>query len=1170
MQRAEPWCCPLQGQHLIEASAGTGKTFTVVTIYLRLLLGLDKPERRPLRVDQILVVTFTEAATQELRERVRQRIRQLQYLCNQNHSLRDDDALKQLWATIDKPKVAASYLAAAERQMDEAAIMTIHAFCQRILIQQAIDARTFLNQQLVTQEQPLQQQVVADYWRRHFYSVPPSLARVIQQEWAEPKVLFSELAQYLTGDLPKLLTYTTPMETLLARHHRLIAAIDGVKQQWRQLTTPAAELLDQIALNKQRYPTRYRSRWLQEIDDWVQQATEDYQLPDVLSRFRYSVLAQATLSGEPPQHPLFQAIDTLYALPLTLKDLVIAQALPEIRQTLAHHKQQRAEVTFDDLLSQLDTALQQTGGHRLAATIRQRYPAALIDEFQDTDPMQYRIFQTVYEHHPETLLLLIGDPKQAIYAFRGADIFTYMQVRRIVESHYTLQINWRSGRSLVNAVNQLFQQAPAPFVFDQDIPFSTLQTPDSSAQTHFIIQEKVQAALQFHYCDQLMSLQQYGETLATWCASEISTWLAFGQQHQALLVRGTQSRPVEASDIAVLVRTADEALLIRRALGALSIPSVYLSEQQSVFATSEAQELFRWLQVLSYPISPESLLPLLAGSLLMLDANTIEQLHQENNQWDAILDEFADYQQLWYQMAPLPLLQRLLFRRQLPEKLLTLPDGERRLTDLRHLGELLQEASRRLATPQALLRWFSQQIAHPNRAAENHPLRLESDRHLVKIITIHKSKGLEYPLVWLPFPCAFRQQKCVYYHDRQSYQAILDLRGTLPAQQWAEQEQLAESVRLLYVALTRAVFHCSVGVAPVVSGRTRKATTTDLHHSALGYLLQRGEAGDQQRLQQALEALQSPEIKVSLVENSNRSQALYRAETERKQVLQARVFKQPLRSYWQISSYSALRNQHAERATGNSPLLFLNSTEVNALLENPEHLEAYQFPRGAEAGTILHNLLQQLDFTQSIQLNWLEEQLEQQGLDSRWSRLLQQWLAQILRTPLMAEGPCLRQITLAQRCCEMQFYLPVESRLEASSLDTLMRKYDPLSRKASTLHFTKIYGMLQGSIDLVFCWQGRYYLLDYKSNWLGESASSYTRSALVAAMVEHRYDLQYQLYTVALHRYLCQRCPNYQYASHFGGVFYLFLRGMNDQGGGVFFHKPAVELIDALNCQLAS
>lgn len=566
MQRAEPWCCPLQGQHLIEASAGTGKTFTVVTIYLRLLLGLDKPERRPLRVDQILVVTFTEAATQELRERVRQRIRQLQYLCNQNHSLRDDDALKQLWATIDKPKVAASYLAAAERQMDEAAIMTIHAFCQRILIQQAIDARTFLNQQLVTQEQPLQQQVVADYWRRHFYSVPPSLARVIQQEWAEPKVLFSELAQYLTGDLPKLLTYTTPMETLLARHHRLIAAIDGVKQQWRQLTTPAAELLDQIALNKQRYPTRYRSRWLQEIDDWVQQATEDYQLPDVLSRFRYSVLAQATLSGEPPQHPLFQAIDTLYALPLTLKDLVIAQALPEIRQTLAHHKQQRAEVTFDDLLSQLDTALQQTGGHRLAATIRQRYPAALIDEFQDTDPMQYRIFQTVYEHHPETLLLLIGDPKQAIYAFRGADIFTYMQVRRIVESHYTLQINWRSGRSLVNAVNQLFQQAPAPFVFDQDIPFSTLQTPDSSAQTHFIIQEKVQAALQFHYCDQLMSLQQYGETLATWCASEISTWLAFGQQHQALLVRGTQSRPVEASDIAVLVRTADEALLIRRAL----------------------------------------------------------------------------------------------------------------------------------------------------------------------------------------------------------------------------------------------------------------------------------------------------------------------------------------------------------------------------------------------------------------------------------------------------------------------------------------------------------------------------------------------------------------------------------------------------------------------------
>ncbi|WP_253306454.1 exodeoxyribonuclease V subunit beta [unidentified bacterial endosymbiont] len=1168
----DPLWLPLQGQHLIEASAGTGKTFTLVTLYLRLLLGLDTPLRSPLRVDQILVVTFTEAATQELRERLRRRIRALQQCCQQGPG--EDEALNQLLAAIEQPPVAAAWLLAAERQLDEAAIMTIHAFCQRMLIQQAIEARTLLSHALVTNDDADQQQAVADFWRRHFYPLPAALARVIQQQWSGPQALLSELAPYLSGDLPQLLLHPPVNERIMARHQRLIETISTVKQQWRQLEEPVDALLNQVALNKRRYPARYLTQWIQQIDTWAQQATEDYQLPEALPRFRYTILSSATLQGEPPQHPLFKAIEQLCTLPLTIHDLVIAQALPEIRQAIANSKQQRAEVAFDDLLSQLDQALQQNCGANLAAAIRQRYPAALIDEFQDTDPLQYRIFRRLYDEQPETLLILIGDPKQAIYAFRGADIFTYIQARRTIHRHYTLQTNWRSSSLLVLAVNRLFQQAKAPFIFDQDIPFVPLHTPDSADQTHWSVRGERQPPLQFYYSTEMMTLQQYGETMAAACAAQISDWLAAGQQQQALLLQGTHSRAVTAGDMAVLVRTSDEARLIRQALTALAIPSVYLSERQSVFATLEAAELLRLLEALAYPLQPESLLAVLAGSLLMLDAVALEQWHQDDQRWEETLNEFTEYQQLWRQQGVLPMLQRLMFRHQLPEKLLTLPEGERRLTDLRHLGELLQEAAQRLESPQALVRWFSQQINQPNRGVESQQLRLENDRHLVKIITIHKAKGLEYPLVWIPFPAAFRQTKTAYYHDRHSHRAILDLCGSPQALQWAAEEQLAESVRLLYVALTRAIFHCSVGIAPVISGRARASATTDLHRSAIGYLLQRGEACEAQQLQQALEALQGPEI--AMVPLATLPSAIPLKATTDSALLSARSFNRSFTPIWRITSYSALQRQAqvtVEEATPSTQQPLLSSLPPSVLLaETPGVLESHHFPRGSSAGIFLHHLLQHLDFTAPLQPAWLLEQLTQQGFDPQWYSLLEQWLPSILQTPLNDQGLCLQQLKAEHKQCELHFYLPIEGVLHCSALEALMRRYDPLSQQASALSFQQVHGMLQGFIDLVFVWQGRYYLLDYKSNWLGETIEAYRPAAMATALCHHRYDLQYQFYTLALHRYLRYCLPDYQYETHFGGVFYLFLRGMTGQQDdhGVFFHRPAMALISSLDAWFAN
>ncbi|MGL5697420.1 MAG: 3'-5' exonuclease, partial [Plesiomonas shigelloides] len=277
-------------------------------------------------------------------------------------------------------------------------------------------------------------------------------------------------------------------------------------------------------------------------------------------------------------------------------------------------------------------------------------------------------------------------------------------------------------------------------------------------------------------------------------------------------------------------------------LSARGVASVYLSNRDSVFGTAEATDLLRLLQACLQPGQERLLRAALASSLLGLSAAQLDALNQDEERWEKVVAEFEMYRRCWQRQGVLPMLHLVLRERELAETLLAGADGERRLTNVLHLGELLQEAAAELDSEHALLRWFALQLAEPAYGSDEQQLRLESDAHLVKIVTIHKSKGLEYGLVWLPFACGFRKADGSLYHD-DSLQPVLDLTGDPLAAERAEYERLAEDIRLIYVALTRAIYHCQVGVAALTVGNGKR-DSTDVHQSAFGYLLQRGEAGD--------------------------------------------------------------------------------------------------------------------------------------------------------------------------------------------------------------------------------------------------------------------------------------------------------------------------------------
>lgn len=942
----DPLRLPLIGERLIEASAGTGKTFTIAALYLRLLLGLggEAAYPRAISVEELLVVTFTEAATEELRGRIRSNIHELRIACLRGES--DNPLYSALLAEIADKDDAAKTLLLAERQMDEAAVFTIHGFCQRMLSLNAFESGMLFEQQLIEDESRLRYQACADFWRRHCYPLTRDIAAVIHDVWKGPRDLLKSLDRWLQGEAPQLKSPPAPNETLAERHQQIIARIDSLKQQWREQVGEIEGVLENSGLDRRKFNRGNQGKWMEKVNAWAQEETLSYQLPDALEKFAQSFLLERTKAGgEPPVHPLFSAVESLLASSLTLTDLVLARAMVEIRDAVAREKRRRGELGFDDMLSRLDEALRGDSGETLASAIRQRFPVAMIDEFQDTDPQQYRIFRRIWRRQPETALLLIGDPKQAIYAFRGADIFTYMKARGDVAAHYTLDTNWRSSPGMVGSVNRLFSLSDNPFMF-HEIPFLPVKAAAKNKGLRFTVDAADVPAMNVWLMPgDTVGSGDYQTFMAQLCATQIRDWLSAGQRGRALLWRGETSRPVQASDITVLVRNRLEAAQVREALQTLGIPSVYLSNRDSVFETLEAQELLWLLQAVLAPERENTLRSALATSMFGLTALDIENLNQDEQAWDALVEEFSEYRQIWRQRGVMPMLRALMTARHIAENLLATRGGERRLTDILHISELLQEAASQLESEHALVRWLAQHIAEPDSNAASQQMRLESDKHLVQIVTIHKSKGLEYPLVWLPFIARFRKQDQAFYHDRETFAAVLDLGQDEASLELAEAERLAEDLRLLYVALTRAVWHCSLGVAPLSS---RKSGNSDFHLSALGRLLQAGEAMDAAGLAARLADFCHGDIALQIPGELDITPWQAPAATIPR--LSARELQRRIADDWRVTSYSGLQQHGFSGGQDLLPRLDVDAAGVGEVVEEPQ-LTPHQFPR-ARAGDL--------------------------------------------------------------------------------------------------------------------------------------------------------------------------------------------------------------------------
>ncbi len=1158
MQILDPLDIPLQGRRLIEASAGTGKTYSIVLFYLRLLL------EQQLGVDRILVVTFTTAATEELRHRIRTRLREALDIL-EGRANGDPLLAALLEKSAGDPARAARLLADALTCMDEAAIHTIHGFCQRMLQDHAFESGVPFAIEFLESEGPLRRQIIEDFWRRRFYDVPAAEAAWAEATWHDPAGLLKALEGPLLNRTAEP-AVRIDTHALAGLRHRVERLLEQVRERWPAAREPVRRILEEdpcLRRAKNNYRPDRVAAILAAMDRFAAENGMVWELPGGLPLLARSVMAlHLKRNCRPADHPFFDLFDDLYSsLERLLADSrvdVLLAAREFLLAELDRRKAEQEKMYFDDLLLRLRQVLSRPDhGDRLAEQIRNRFPAALVDEFQDTDPIQYRIFATIYPPDQGGCLLMIGDPKQAIYSFRGADIFTYIRARRDTPAGacYTMATNHRSSKAMVQAVNRLFA-APASFVFADDIPFAPVNV-SSRTPVPLLLDGEEPLPLQCLYLAPELAARP-GKPIARdraldasagICAGEIARLLARAGKGRALL----GDRSLRAADIAILVRTHREADRMRQALAGQGISSVY-SSRQSVFSSQEALEMQRLLAVMVRPADEALVRGLLAGELIGCNGNDLERLQEDELAMETLLAGLRDARQVLTTQGFLPMFQTLLVGHGLVRRLSAQPAGERKLTNYLHLAELLQQAWEGATGPDGLLRWLNQQINDPDQDADSQQLRLESDENLVRIVTIHKAKGLEYPVVFLPCPWSGRTvdgTRPFAFHRPHDLQLMADPGSDDPGNlQRAAEELLAEELRIFYVAVTRAR-NCCYFCWGRVSGMENAAPAWLLHRHGGNSIDVTGD----QNLQEDLLALNSTGPLIELLHRQEEAPPATGQASVQAPEPQPRRFTGRIDTGWRISSYSQLAADH-ESGTGRIP------AEETVLSTRPS---PFTFPRGAAAGTCLHAILEELEF--SSRPGNLEQvtqhHLARAGMDPDWLPVVCSWMDNILDTDL-GGGMRLRLLADSDRRPELEFHFSLAD-LDLDRFNRVTARFGirPVPRERGPLR-----GLMKGFIDLVFRYRGRYYLADYKSNYLGASAADYAPERLGAAMVEHHYDLQCVIYTLALHRFLKRRISNYTYDRSFGGALYLFLRGMHPDhppGTGIWQVRPPLALIHALD-----
>ncbi len=1223
MNILDPADIALTGRHLIEASAGTGKTFNITRIYLRALLEKER------NVQSILVLTFTEAATDELKQRIAEYI---QYAVEFWWDT-DDEFLVNIQQRIDKQH-GYNLLKLALVDMDEAAIFTIHGFCQRLLTQYSTSFGYSSDAEVVIDVRSALLNFISDSlirWRADnaFFeqleinglATPEAVLHQFHDlffkkadvEVVNATELCAELKTATVDHWHTSIALRQQAAAFINRNKRLF--LDGLAQTKKNEETifqQLEELTLWLTADENSFFEENTSMFADAVTDADNKKAEKCIIHPLLNtlfetrkkKYQQDFAAQLTQIYKPLKTTLLSGLRADGSVILNQSNKLpiysrIATEVLSIKKQLSRYLDEHKRISFDYMIEKVASILMHDkSSDLLISAIGQQFPMAMIDEFQDTDAQQYGIIDSLFPPgSKDKSLILIGDPKQAIYAFRGGDIFTYINAKSSADTALTMDVNWRSSFPMINAVNSLFKNVLhndlGPTIQFQSVSGSKQSKAEQRPLLNTLNKSRVDDALHFVFSNNneiaRTAADEYSQkiTLIHWMAGEI---IALLNQYVFENAEDETTQPLQPKDIAILVRTGYEASLIRHEFKKYNLETVYLSERTPLFSTSQARDLLLVLDaILNIEVAEKLRAGIATGLFRTNEINDVDQilLDDSHKDWQHIIRHIVYLKSIWFSNGLYALVCSIMRTSTPPAQ-----QVERTYANLIHLAEELAQLEITVEDPFEQYKWLKHQITHADTSSVE--LRLESDKALIKIVTMHKAKGLEYPVVFVPFAntgARFSKQSIYPHHDKNNHLKIT-LGYSKDAAERAKAEYLSENMRLLYVALTRSLYRCYLGI--LVSNN---ASTSSLNRLLSLEKLNNEVEGNAfiGKYEQAI-TLKCSEAKPNIVmtkatieEGGKYSPAALQS------VLSFKTASRKVNPTWQMSSFSRMSlhsessvilhreneleqpnditqiyNEQRERPA----LQTLHKGPHEALAKSTEHLR-FALQPGATSGNLLHDMLENLNFSSP---NYTEawEQVKNRHTWFGESDLteLAHWLDTCLETPILSNACSLGQLKPTDVLKEPGFYMP---SLPMDSLD-VTRMLVTHRQKVSSIYSTDTLVtpqfsnqqsnmIVQGFVDLIFLFDDKYYVVDYKSSFLGNSFADYSKQNMWENIQSHSYDLQYHLYALALHRLLGQRINNYTPDVHLGGVIYLYLRGMHPEhrGTGVFFVPVSALCLDELN-----
>ncbi len=1087
----------LDGKKLIEASAGTGKTFTLSGLYVRYIV---EKKRTP---EQILVLTFTKAATFELKTRLREQLIECK-----NHlsgikavSQTDTPQLFDLYQSYKDDDASLKYVELALACFDQAAIFTINSFCQKIIVDYNKACGSPVFSELIDKGEFVEK-FVLDFWREQQNKIP---------------------SLYLTK-IPNLESVSQKLSGLLSKKHYRdifpqysladVSAIDDLYKKicgtWEK---DKEELLDYMfsgcfGAKFPRAGLKSHEKAVKKYDDEFSEFLKSFKNTNVVERFTFDFLENERKKESPTTMPeFFNDFGKFYGRLQEFPLVYLYECWQFVQAGLANILTEQGLYGYDDQITIVHQAV--NSNPQLQDLIAKQWQTVMVDEFQDTDLLQLEIFERCFDDGQHDIIY-VGDPKQAIYDFRGADVFVYEQAKQAVEAsqRFNLATNWRSSAEMLAASNSLFDFENSfkldwlKFYPSKPKPIQNTQLIDDYPPVAVINCPKEQRKYQL--------------------AQELKAFMA-----NAHLIHDGIEENIAENSSAILVKSNAQAIELYDYLLSQNI-NVSLWSEAGVFTTEVAQQLYYLIRAIAYP-SQKNIFTCLHGLFFNVSLNDLQEADKKK-----MVAEFINYRLDSAKQGLSSVIDELFKDKGVFAHLLQRLDGERLYTDVMHLLQLIQGQVDLGKNEKQITQYLAKEIKNAQLLEQDETAkrRLESDGHKIAIMTMHKSKGLEFDCVFIPYADLVKDKppgreivlkSIVATHDKDN-KGVIYWRQSDQALESLAIEYSAEIVRTLYVAITRAKHRVYLGV---------DCKDKNFSETPIAKLYEK--IANNEKLfaivtpQEAV--ITSPlQIDVPLLSINKFN----------------RMINKPLSVY----SFSSLSRKQE-----------ISFESLDEKAAEGEFTNYFHFPRGATSGTMQHSILENIDFKDGLETIAIEveKQLKICQYNLQWNACLTQQMHTIVNTQLWKNGPRLSQVD--NTLDEMEFLLPLVS-IKNKTIEQWLSKH---RNQQVIFKQDDLQGFLTGFIDLVFEHDNKFYVVDYKSNTLGFSYEDYTTKDLKNAIEHHFYDLQYLLYCVALVKYLKVINPSFDYDRDFGGVAYLFTRGVNGEAGqGVYFTKPERSLIQEM------